>query len=155
MATGKVFTLPYISSLTNDEMIPVFEMLIFLCFVYSRQSSSSSSSSNETCKENKNKVNAPKKKRRTKVGKSFYVRPIQKLDPCRFCGLVVTEHGLFGLRAHEREDHPEKFIHLCPHPNCGGSYAEVNELLTCQESHKKKTNSQGQGDLKCFVCNET
>jgi len=81
-----------------------------------------------------------------KVQRGFHVR----VDPCRFCGFRVSRRGLFGTRIHERKEHPEKFVHLCPHPNCGESYAEVKELLTCQESHKT---SQEEGQFKCFVCN--
>jgi len=74
----------------------------------------------------------------------------RKHDPCRFCGYRPSRSGLFALRAHERKEHPEKFVHLCNHPNCGESYAEVNELRTCEETHKTSVN---QGQFKCFVCN--
>jgi len=73
---------------------------------------------------------------------------------CRFCGLGWKDgnwRGILGTRNHERKEHPEKFIHLCDHPTCGESYAEVNELLTCTESHKTSQNEEG--EFKCFVCN--
>jgi len=71
-----------------------------------------------------------------------------KLYPCRFCGSSIRG-GLFNLRIHERKEHPEKFVHLCPHPHCGESFMEVNELLTCQETHKTPNGEP----FKCFVCN--
>jgi len=68
---------------------------------------------------------------------------------CRFCGrLIMRSRKLSGVRTHERSKHPEKFIHRCSFPACGETFAEVNELKTCMEIHRK-----GPGPWKCFVCN--
>jgi len=68
---------------------------------------------------------------------------------CRFCS-VEKAHNLYGVKAHERKEHGDKFIHLCTHPECGDCFTDANELRTCQESHKEKT-KEGES-FKCFVC---
>jgi len=72
-----------------------------------------------------------------------------KVDPCRFCGFREGRKGLFGVRLHEKKFHPEVFVHICTALNCSSSYATLNELLTCGETHRESES----GVFKCFVCN--
>jgi len=88
-----------------------------------------------------------------KSTKSLQSFPLEKKLICRFCGVYLKNKQLFGVRQHERSDHPERFIHPCD--SCNISYAEVNDLLTCQETHKEKEESEPNETFKCFVCNLT
>jgi len=87
-----------------------------------------------------------------KSKKSLQSFPLEKKLICRFCGVYLKNKQLFGVRQHERTEHPEKFIHPCD--SCNISYAEVNEARTCQETHKTKDDkSKPEETFKCFVCN--
>jgi len=65
---------------------------------------------------------------------------------CRFCD-EFKGLSLYEVKDHERKEHGDKFIHLCTHPECGNSFADAVEELTCEQTHNLNQNW-----FVCFVC---
>jgi len=68
---------------------------------------------------------------------------VTKFGPCRFCGVKVK--GLWGLRNHERTEHPEEFKWECP--SCQKTFTEEIAISTCEGSHKETLET-----YQCGLC---
>jgi len=68
---------------------------------------------------------------------------VTKFGPCQFCGVKVK--GLWGLRSHERSEHPEEFKWECP--SCKKTFTEEVAMTTCEDSHKEQLET-----FQCGLC---
>jgi len=70
------------------------------------------------------------------------------IGPCRYCGVKLykgKDKGLWGLRNHERSEHPEEFKWECP--SCKKTFTEEVAMATCEASHKENMES-----YQCGLC---
>jgi len=73
---------------------------------------------------------------------------MSKFGPCRYCGVKLTKEkdkGLWGLRNHERSEHPEEFKWECP--SCKNTLTEEVAMATCEETHKENLET-----YQCGLC---